>query len=74
MKVSVRALDDGLHKLAVVDDGVGFETAVQRDHPSLALASMRERVHLLDGELDIESAPGKGINDSGVDTVLKAKG
>ena len=59
VKVSVRALDDGL-QLAVVDDGIGFEVAVQRDHPSLGLASMRERVHLLDGELDIESAPGKG--------------
>ena len=59
MKVSVRPLDEGL-QLAVVDDGIGFEPALQRERPSLGLASMRERVGLLGGELDIESAPGQG--------------
>ena len=59
VKVSVRPLDEGL-QLAVVDDGVGFEPALQRERPSLGLASMRERVGLLGGELDIESAPGQG--------------
>jgi len=59
VEVSVRPLDDGL-QLAIVDDGIGFETALQRDRPSLGLASMRERVDLLGGELDIESAPGQG--------------
>jgi PAS domain S-box-containing protein len=59
VKVSVRALDGGL-QLAVNDDGAGFDPALQRDHPSLGLASMRERVRLVAGELDIESAPGQG--------------
>jgi len=59
VEVSVRALDGGL-QLAVFDDGIGFDPALQRDRPSLGLASMRERVLLLDGELDIDSAPGQG--------------
>ena len=59
VKVSLRALDDGL-QLAVHDDGIGFVPAHQQDRPSLGLASMRERIALLEGELDIETAPGQG--------------
>jgi len=59
MKLSLRGLDGGL-QLAVQDDGRGFDPALQRDRPSLGLASMRERIHLIGGELDIESAPGHG--------------
>ena len=57
--VTLRRLEDGL-QLAIRDDGVGFNPALKRQRISLGLASMRERVHLLDGELDIESAPGQG--------------
>ncbi len=63
VEVSVRALDGSL-QLAVHDDGVGFEPAMQRTRPSLGLASMRERVSLVDGELDIQSAPGHGNDNS----------
>jgi len=59
VKVGIRAVDGGL-QLSVRDDGAGFDPAQQQKHPSLGLASMRERVHLLEGELDIESAPGQG--------------
>jgi PAS domain S-box-containing protein len=59
VQVCVRRLSEGL-QLAVTDDGVGFDLTQQRDRPSLGLASMRERVMLLEGELEIESAPGKG--------------
>jgi signal transduction histidine kinase len=59
VEVSLRGLEGGL-QLAVRDDGCGFDPALQRDRPSLGLASMRERVHLLGGELDIDSAPGHG--------------
>ena len=58
-KVSVRCLDGGL-QLAVSDTGIGFDPAQHRHRPSLGLASMRERVRLVGGELDIESAPGQG--------------
>jgi PAS domain S-box-containing protein len=57
--ISLRRAEGGL-QLVVQDDGRGFDPAVQRDRPSLGLASMRERVQLLRGEFDLESAPGCG--------------
>lgn len=59
VKISLRGLDGGL-QLAVQDDGCGFDPVAQRDRPSLGLASMRERVHLIGGEFDVESALGRG--------------
>ncbi len=58
-EVSLRRLDGGL-QLAVVDNGVGFDAHHARHQGNLGLASMRERVRLVGGELDIESAPGRG--------------
>jgi signal transduction histidine kinase len=46
--------------LAVQDDGVGFEVNAPGRLRSLGLASMRERIRLVHGTLDIESAPGHG--------------
>jgi signal transduction histidine kinase len=57
--ISVRPLNSGL-QLVVHDDGIGFDPARQRTRRSLGLASMRERVILVNGELDVESAPGQG--------------
>ena len=57
--VMLREADGGL-LLAVSDDGVGFDPASPRDGRSLGLASMRERLHLVGGTLDIESSPGQG--------------
>ncbi len=51
--------DHGL-QLAVADNGSGFDPAQSRERASLGLASMRERVRLLRGALDIESTPGRG--------------
>ena len=59
--VTLRQMDDGLH-LAVRDDGVGFDPASPGRGRSLGLASMRERVRLVSGTLDIESAPGRGTS------------
>jgi PAS domain S-box-containing protein len=47
-------------QLAVSDNGNGFELARAPNRASLGLASMRERVRLLHGELDIESTSGRG--------------
>jgi len=58
-RVALRPMDGGL-LLAVADDGVGFDPASQGKRRSLGLASMRERVRLVNGTLDIESAPGRG--------------
>jgi two-component system, NarL family, sensor histidine kinase UhpB len=57
--VTLRQMDGGL-LLAVRDDGVGFDQATPGKGRHLGLASMRERVGLVSGTLDIESAPGRG--------------
>lgn len=59
VEVRLLGLEGGL-QLAVRDDGVGFDPAVESGRRTLGLASMRERVQLAGGELDIESAPGQG--------------
>jgi PAS domain S-box-containing protein len=46
--------------LAISDDGVGFELDQSRLTAGLGLISMRERMHLIGGELEISSSPGKG--------------
>ena len=59
MTVLLSAHGRGL-QLAVSDNGSGFDPERSPDHASLGLASMRERVRLLHGRLDIESTPGRG--------------
>jgi signal transduction histidine kinase len=44
--------------VSVRDDGSGFDPSEHSD--GFGLLGMHERVHLLDGTLDIESAPGSG--------------
>jgi PAS domain S-box-containing protein len=57
--VTLRRIEGGL-LLAVRDDGVGFDPANQEIGRSLGLLSMRERLRLVNGTLDIETAPGRG--------------
>jgi signal transduction histidine kinase len=57
--LSLRSLNGGL-QLVVHDDGAGFAPDPRRCHRGLGLTSMRERIELLGGTLDIESAPGRG--------------
>jgi PAS domain S-box-containing protein len=51
---------DNYISLTIRDTGVGFDPAQVRQKASLGLASMRERVRLINGELTITSKPGKG--------------
>ncbi|HQR19256.1 MAG TPA: histidine kinase [Burkholderiaceae bacterium] len=46
--------------LAVQDNGTGFETGRKVKGASLGIASMRERMRLLDGALEVDTAPGRG--------------
>jgi len=47
-------------RLAVADDGVGFDREQARKRAGLGLASMEERAHLSGGRLRVASAPGMG--------------
>ncbi len=51
---------DGEIRVTVRDDGKGFETADPRKPLSTGLVGLRERAYFLDGEVDVESAPGQG--------------
>ena len=46
--------------LQVVDNGNGYDPSKRREHASLGVASMRERVALLRGRMRIRSRPGQG--------------
>jgi signal transduction histidine kinase len=59
VEVILRPLNGGL-QLAVRDNGTGFDRSQQRTRPSLGLASMRQRVDQLGGQLEITSALGHG--------------
>jgi PAS domain S-box-containing protein len=59
MRVQIRlvVVEDDL-VLTVLDDGAGFDPA-SRVGKGMGLVSMRERVHGLEGEFEIESSPGR---------------
>ncbi|HSN41407.1 MAG TPA: PAS domain-containing sensor histidine kinase [Burkholderiales bacterium] len=46
--------------LRVRDNGRGFEPGSPRKPNSFGLVGLRERAHLLDGEISVDTAPGKG--------------
>lgn len=61
VKLSLRVADSTL-RLCVSDDGSGFDGEDAARKPlSYGLAGMRERAALLGGNLEISSAPGKGV-------------
>ncbi|MGE5601512.1 MAG: GAF domain-containing sensor histidine kinase, partial [Nitrososphaerales archaeon] len=55
--------DDGNVRLRVEDNGIGFDPRQPPRHEpgsGLGLPGMRERVGLVDGRLEVDSAPGEG--------------
>jgi two-component system, NarL family, sensor histidine kinase DevS len=56
--------EDALILLTVRDDGCGFDPATRSD--GFGIRGMRERADLLGGELEVDSAPGRG-------TVVRAR-
>jgi signal transduction histidine kinase len=59
VQVSLHSVDGGL-QLAIADNGTGFNPGEEPQRASLGLASMRERVRLLEGNLQIETERGRG--------------
>jgi PAS domain S-box-containing protein len=57
-------LEGNSEKITLVmrDSGVGFDQEKVREKTGLGLASMRERMRLVNGELSITSKPGKGTH------------
>ena len=47
-------------KLAIEDKGIGFDPQQQKEPLGLGLASMAERVRLVQGTLNVHSEPGQG--------------
>ena len=58
-QVSLRGTGDAL-LLSIVDAGRGFDEAGSASPNGLGLASMRERLRLIGGEVMIKSRPGRG--------------
>ena len=61
--VRLTGIGPELH-LEIVDHGVGFDTSASSELTSLGLVSMRERVRLVKGQLQVESASGVGTHIS----------
>jgi PAS domain S-box-containing protein len=57
--VEVHGTKEGI-SLTVSDSGVGFDWQDAMNRQGLGLISMRERLRLVNGELSIRSAPGRG--------------
>lgn len=62
--IVIRCEDDGGISFSITDDGKGFDvealSARSAADKGLGLASMRERARILNGALDVRSAPGRG--------------
>lgn len=58
-KVHMWSAEDKIH-LTVIDRGSGFDPGMAMNGRGLGLISMRERLHLVGGELSIKSEPNRG--------------
>jgi signal transduction histidine kinase len=65
LRIDIESLDSGL-RFAVRDDGAGFDCEAAKSRAlaggSLGLSGMQERVELLEGTIEIDSAPGRGTH------------
>ena len=48
--------------LTVEDDGIGFDISTIKNKDGIGLMSMQNRIHLLGGKMDIDSAINKGTS------------
>jgi signal transduction histidine kinase len=52
--------NDAICRLRIEDDGRGFDPSKVRGRNALGLISMQERMRLINGDITIESEPGRG--------------
>ena len=57
--VELKGQADTIH-LTIADTGCGFDPGFERQGPGLGLASMKERIELVNGSIAIDSTPGEG--------------
>ena len=60
-EVQLRSSHGQLH-LFVRDQGIGFDVADARRGPGIGLLSMEERIQMVNGQIAIESQPGRGTS------------
>jgi signal transduction histidine kinase len=58
--VRLTITDDGRLALAIKDNGVGFDVADREFQQNFGLVEVRERMLMIDGDMEIHSAPGTG--------------
>jgi PAS domain S-box-containing protein len=58
-EVNLNGKPDGM-ELEIVDRGMGFDVEKSKNTEGLGLVSMRERIHMLNGKLTVESKPHGG--------------
>lgn len=59
--------DDRVARIEVIDDGRGFDPErIDRRRAGMGLFAIRERASLVDGHVDIDSAPGQGTRIAAV--------
>ena len=61
--ISLNVIDNTI-KMNIEDNGVGFDMDTLLNKKTFGILGMRERVRSLDGQFEIDSAPGKGTKIS----------
>jgi signal transduction histidine kinase len=71
--ITVRLISSGGYVgLEICDDGVGFDVDFASLAAGLGLISMRERIHLVGGEFEIWSSPGRGTRITARAPIIQA--
>ena len=62
VRLRSRRREDGHHVVEVIDDGKGFDPETLDQEGGFGLYSVRNRLDMFDGHLELESAPGEGTH------------
>jgi NarL family two-component system sensor histidine kinase LiaS len=59
-RVTIHLICEEIVTLFIQDNGCGFDIN-RHNHQGVGLSSMRERIHILKGQIEIQSMPGEGV-------------